>query len=214
MATKLLIPTVAPRLPITRDEYDRRDFDEHNRVLALYFAQNDNVSQGLLGVGGGKYLSSVYGSFQNTATQTLAAANTPYVVVLNTTDFAYGVTLGSNRLTVAQDGVYNCQFSLQFENTTTGIIDTFVWLRKNGVDISGTASTWAVVSSHGGTNGYAIGACNFFVSLAAGDYIELVVAADATGCNIEAYASSTSPFTRPSVPSSVVTLAFVSAPLR
>lgn len=215
MTTKnRLTAPVAPRMPNAVGQYDRRFMDEYSRVLGLYFRQLDATNQAVFGDGGGKYLSNPYGAFQNTATQALTSANTPYVVVLDTTDAAYGVTLGSNRITVSQDGVYNCQFSLQFENTTTSIVDTWVWLRKNGTDISGTASTWAVVSSHGGTNGYAIGACNFFVSLAAGDYIELVVAADATGVNIEAYTASTSPFTRPSVPSSVVTLSFVSAPLK
>ena len=162
--SRLLRPTAAPRLPIGKPQYDERDQNEFKRVLDLYFTQLDNLTQGLLSPGGGKYVSSVYGSFSNTVTQALSAANTPYVVQLNTTDFANGISLASNRVTVAQDGVYNCQFSLQFENTAAQITEVTVWLRKNGVDLDGTASTWAVTSTHGGTNGYMLGACNFFVS--------------------------------------------------
>ena len=186
--------------------------DDYSRMLRLYFNQLDNTNSSLLGTRGGRYLNNPYGSFSNTATQPVTAANTPYVVALNTADAANGVSLAANKMTVEQTGVYNCQFSLQFENTTASIVDVWVWLRKNGVDVPGTASTWAITSSHGGTNGYMIGACNFFVSMTADDYLELAVAADGTGVNIEAYAASASPFTRPSIPSSVVTLSFVSAP--
>lgn len=175
-----------------------------------WFSDLYNTVKTLIGTSGGSLLSTTYGAFSNTATQSLAAANTAYVVTLNTTDAANGMSLASNKITVNTAGVYNLQFSLQFENTNPSIADVWVWVRKNGTNVAGTASTWAVVSSHGGTNGYAIGACNFFVSSAAGDYFELMVAADATGVNLEAYASSASPFSRPSIPSSVVTLAFVS----
>lgn len=212
--SKLLIPVAPPRLPIAKEEYNERDQNEFKRVLDLYFTQISAMLQGLVSPGGGKYLSSVYGAFSNNVTQAVTAANTPYVVVLNTTDAANGVSLASNKMTVAQDGVYNVQFSLQFENTTTQITEVTVWLRKNGTDVPGTASEWAVTGSHGAINGYMLGACNFFVTMAANDYLELVIAADATGLNIEAYAASSSPFVRPSIPSSVVTLAFVSAPLR
>ena len=212
--SQLLRPTAAPRLPIAKEDYDARDQNEFKRVLDLYFKQLDNLTQGLLSPGGGKFLSSVYGAFSSSTTQSITAANTPYVVVLSSADLTNGTSLASNKITVAQDGIYNCQFSLQFENTSTQITDATVWLRKNGVDIPGTASIWGVTSSHGAINGYTIGVANFFISLAANDYIEVIVAADATGLNIEAYAAATSPFARPSIPSSVVTLAFVSAPLR
>ena len=212
--SKLIRPTAAPRLPIAREEYEARDQNEFKRVLDIYFAQIDGLTQGLLSPGGGKYMSSVYGGFSNNATQSIPAANTTYVVTLNTTDTANGISLAANKMTVAQDGVYNAHYCLQFENTTTGIIDVFVWLRKNGVDVPNSGSTWSVTSTHASINGYMLGTANFFVTAAAGDYLELVVAADATGLNIEAYAASVSPFTRPSIPSSVVTLSFVSAPLR
>lgn len=175
-------------------------------ISAMY-----SVLNSVIGTLGGQYLSNPCGAFSNSTTQAVTAANTPYVVVLNTTDVSNGVTLSSNKMTVAQAGTYNIQFSLQFENTGTNIVEEFVWLRKNGTNIAGTASSWSVAAKHGAVNGYALGACNFFVTLAAGDYIELVVAADDVGTNIEAYAASSSPFTRPSIPSSVVTLSFVSA---
>lgn len=201
---------IAPRLPGALEVYERRYTDEYSRILGLYFRQLDAANSALLGRSGGKYLNTPHGSFSNTATQALAVANTPYVVVLNTTDVSNGMSLASNKVTVQQSGIYNVQFSLQFENSAASITDVWVWIRKNGTDVAGTASTWAVTSSHGAVNGYMIGACNFFVDMTANDYIELVVAADATGINLEAYASSVLPFTRPSIPSAVVTVSFVS----
>ena len=150
------------------------------------------------------------GAFQNNASQTISTANTPAVVAFNTTDSAYGFSLASNKVTIVNAGTYNIQFSLQFANTDTQIHEVTVWLRKNGTDIAGTASKYAVVSSHGGIDGYLIAVANFFVDVAANDYIELVCATTSTQVYIEAYASSTSPYTRPAIPASVVTFTLVS----
>lgn len=207
---RLVIPA-QPRLPSSPEVMDRRFTDEYSRILRIYFNQLDAVNQGLLGTQGGRYLDNPYGAFSSNATQALTVANTPYVVAFNTTDHANGTSLTGNKVYVDQVGLYNVQFSLQFENTAAQITEVWVWLRKNGTDIPGTASIWAVTSTHGGVNGYMIGVCNFFAALNAGDYIELVAAANATGLNIEAYTNSTSPFTRPAIPASVLTVSFVSA---
>lgn len=150
------------------------------------------------------------GAFQNTADQTFSAANTPTVVAFNTTDSAYGFSLASNKVTITNAGTYNIQFSLQFANMDTQIHEVTVWLRKNGTDIAGTGSKYAVVSSHGGVDGYLIAVANFFVDVSANDYIELVVATTSTQVYLERYTSSTSPYTRPAIPSSVVTFTLVS----
>jgi hypothetical protein len=212
MTYRPLIPTIAPRLPVATEEYNRGATDSLMRILNIYFSQIDNDFAGLLGRQGGQYLNNPYGAFSNDATQSLAAANTAYVVTLNTTDHANGTSLDSNQITVDQSGIYNVQFSLQLENTDTGQArEVWIWLRKNGTDIAGTASTVSVHAAHGGINGYMLGVANFFVELVGEDYIELVVAANSATINIEAYASSASPFTRPSIPSSVVTVSFVSS---
>lgn len=150
------------------------------------------------------------GAFQNTADQTFASANTPTVVAFNTTDSAYGFSLASNKVTITNAGTYNIQFSLQFSNANIQIQEVTVWIRKNGTDVAGTASKYAVTNSHGFTNGYLIAVCNFFVDVSANDYIELVVSTTSTDVYIEAYTASTSPYTRPSIPSSVITFTLVS----
>ena len=156
-----------------------------------------------------------YGAFQDSSNQ-FTTANTPTVVLFNTTDFENGVYLSSNKIYARNAGVYNYQFSLQFSNTDSQIQEVEVWLRKNGTNIAGTSSKYAVPNKHGSIDGYLIAVANFFVDLAAGDYLELVwattLAANSggtvTGVYMEAYASSTSPYTRPSVPSAVATLQY------
>ena len=162
-------------------------------------------------------VTTTYGSFSNTADQLASADNTATVVALNTTDVANNTSLASNQITISTTGKYNIQFSLQFANTHSQAHNAWIWLRKNGTDIAGTGSKYDVPSTHGSSDGYLIAVANFFVSATAGDYFELVFAADQvkivspaqTGVYIEAYAASTSPFTMPSVPSSVVTVSQV-----
>lgn len=150
------------------------------------------------------------GAFQNDADQTFASANTPTVVAFNTTDSAYGFSLASNKVTITNAGTYNIQFSLQFANMDTQIQEVTVWLRKNGTDIVGTGSKYAVTNHHGSIDGYLIAVANFFVDVAANDYIELIAATTSTQVYLERYTASTSPYTRPSIPSSVITFTLVS----
>lgn len=160
-------------------------------------------------------INPVYGSFQNTADQNLAAANTAYTVVFNTTDMANNITRASNQFTIAVAGTYNIQFSLQLANTDTAIHSTEIWLALNGTDVTGTASKYDVPSKHGSSDGYLIAVANFFVTITAGQYIELKIASDQVengvtdGVYIEAYAAQTTPFVRPSIPSSVITISRV-----
>jgi len=150
------------------------------------------------------------GAFQNTADQTFSAANTPTIVAFNTTDSAYGFSLSSNKVTITNAGTYNIQFSLQFSNTNIQIQEVTIWIRKNGTDVTGTASKYAVTNHHGFADGYLIAVCNFFVDVSANDYIELVASTTSTDVYLEAYTASTSPYTRPSIPSSVITFTLVS----
>jgi hypothetical protein len=54
-----------------------------------------------------------------------------------------------------------------------------------------------------------IGALNFFVNLAANDYVQIMWRPSDVGVSIEHFAASASP-TRPVVPSVIATIAFVS----
>lgn len=147
-----------------------------------------------------------YGAFHSNTSQTAAAANTAYAMTYDTSDYTNGVSVASSsRLTVANAGLYNIQFSCQFTNTDSTDHDISIWLRKNGADVTASNTMLDIPSKHGSTNGHVVAAWNFFIQLAASDYVELVWSTDSTQVSIEATGTQTSP-TRPSTPSIIVTV--------
>lgn len=202
-----LTKTKSPAIPLAPVAYDRGYQDTVNNILRQYFNQVDNL------IGQLKLFDNNYGSFADTTTQT-AAANTATVMTFNTTDFASNVSVvtsggKASRITVANAGIYNFQWSGQFQNTNNQLHDVSVWVRKNGTDVVGSTGLISIPNSHGGVNGHTIAGWNFLFTLAANDYIELWWSTDSTLVTIEAYAAGTSP-TRPSTSSLVATMTFVS----
>jgi hypothetical protein len=152
-----------------------------------------------------------YGAFQDSTDQTAANTTTAYAITFDTADFTNGVTLSnSSRLNVAQAGIYNLQFSIQFKNTTNDGQDVDVWIRKNGTNIDNSNSRFhAVARKSSGDPSHLIAALNLFVSLAANDYVEIMWRPSDVGVSLEHFATSSSP-TRPAIPSVIATLSFVS----
>ena len=191
-------------------EYSRQYQDTLNKVLRLYFNQLNGAWDALLGPTGAQYLGAPYAAVQRTTDKTFTA-NTATQITFNQNDFLNGCANdGTDGIVVAQAGVYNYQFSVQFANTDSQAHNAWVWLRKNGVDVAGTGSKWDVPAKHGSSDGYVIAAANFFVQLDAGDSVSMYAAVASTAAYMEAYAVQTSPFHMPSVPSVVATLSFVS----
>lgn len=207
----MLLAPKSPNLPLAANEYDRPQQDQTNNALRLYFNQLDSTFGNVLRTAGGGQLSFPYGSLMDITNQSVVGANTPTKVKFATVDMLNDMTDGSDRLTVSQSGIYNLQYSLQFENADSVIQEATVWIKKNGVDVTRTGSQWSVPNKHGAVNGYALGACNFYISLTAGDYVELWWATTTTLVIIEAYAAQTVPYARPAIPSSVMTLSFVAS---
>ena len=147
-----------------------------------------------------------YGAFQDTTDQTAASTTAAHAITLNTTDYSAGVSVVSNsQITVRTGGVYNIQFSIQFANGNVAIQDVDIWFRKNGTDVAGSNSKFSVPNSHGGTDGHLIAALNFYIQLAAGDYVQIMWATTSTDVSLEQIPAQTTP-TRPSTPSAIVTV--------
>jgi hypothetical protein len=200
-----------PDLPNPQESYDRLTVAQTNAALRTFFAKLTNTTQTLLAPRGTKYLNAPYGAFQDSTDQVAANTTTAYPITFDTTDYTNGVTLSnSSRLNVAQAGIYDIQFSIQFKNTTNDGQDVDVWLRKNGTNISNSNSRFHVVARKStGDPSHLIAALNLFVSLATNDYVELMWRTTDVGVSIEHFATSSSP-TRPAVPSVIATLSFIS----
>lgn len=150
-----------------------------------------------------------YGAFQDTTDQTIASTTTAYAMALNTTDYSNGVYVSNtSRINVRNYGIYNLQWSGQFQNTDTQLHDVSVWLRKNGTDVTGSTGFISIPNSHGGVDGHIIVGWNYFIELNANDYIELMWSATNTAVSLQFYSAGTSP-TRPTTASVIATMQYV-----
>ncbi len=116
-----------------------------------------------------------HGAFQDTTTQTGSiTVGTPFT--FNTTDVADGVTLVSgSQLTVPVDGVYNIQWSGQFQNPENTIEQVTVWLRVDGADVAGSAGVISLPArKNPSTLGKVIIGWNYFLTLTAAQYVQIV----------------------------------------
>ena len=203
-----LRPPKAPNLLIAPVDYRQQYQDQLNNALRLYFNQIDNSLASLLDVTGGGGFSFPYGAFSSDQDQT-AVANTATKMTLNTTDFANNVSISSSEITVVNAGIYNLQFSAQFQNTDTAFQDVYIWLRQNGVDIPGSTGFVSIPNRHAGTDGHAIVGWNYFLSMAAEDHVEIYWSVPNVAVTIQHLAASGTP-TKPSTQSVVATMSFVS----
>ena len=143
-----------------------------------------------------------YGSFYDTSTLNISNASATYAIPLNTTAEASGVSIVSgSRITVANAGVYNLQFSCQLDKTDNGKDLVNIWLSKNGTNVE-NSNTQIIVE---GSDGKHVAAWNFVLTLAANDYVQIMVQSSDTHMRLVASGVQTNP-SRPAVPSSIVTL--------
>ena len=207
---QLDIPAI-PSLGTSGVVYSQSLQNQNNGLLRLFFTKLVNSIQSVIGPKGGKYLNNPHGAFQDSTDQVAANTTTAYAVTFNTTDFSNGVTIASgSRITVADDAIWNLQFSIQFKNTTNDGQDVDIWFRKNGTNIANSNSRFhPPPRKSAGDPSHIIAALNFFVSMNSNDYIEIMWRTENTGVSIEHFDTSTSP-TRPAVPSAIATMSFVS----
>jgi hypothetical protein len=210
--TQQLENPAQPTLGYPTEVYERRHFNENNGSLNIYFKKLSSVFGSLFGPRGGRFMNAPHGAFQDSTDQVAANTTTAYAVTFNTTDFANGVTVASgSRITVADAGIWNLQFSIQFTNTTNASQDVDVWFRVNGTNVPASNSRFGLAQRKSPGDPYhIIAALNYFVSLNATDYVEIMWRTTDVGVYIEHYVASASP-TRPAIPSAIATMSFVSA---
>ena len=207
---QLEVPSI-PSLGFAPEGYERRYFAENNGALNGYFRRLISVLGALFGPQGGKFINTPHGAFHSSIDQVAANTTTAYPVYFGTTDISNGVTVASDsRLTVAVDGIWNVQFSLQIKNVSNDGQDFDIWFRKNGTNIDDSNSRFHISARKStGDASHIIASLNFLVSLVAGDYVEVVGCVTSTDVSLEAFPAGTSP-TRPAIPSAIATLTFVS----
>jgi hypothetical protein len=119
---------------------------------------------------------------------------------LNETDISNGVSVSGSTnpfntyIKTVNAGVYDIQFSAQVEKTDSGTDEIVIWLRKNGTDLTDTATTITL----SGNNAKQVAAWNWFVASAANDYYQIIWVSADTGMRLLAETISA---THPGIPS-------------
>lgn len=145
-----------------------------------------------------------YGQFSDTTTQS-GSADTAYTMKINTTDFAHNVSItNAGRITPANTGIYNLQFSAQLTNTANTNIEFDIWLAYTGSNVA-NSNTNISISKVAGSLGRAVAAWNWMLPIQANDYVEIKWSCNAATGQIFATGSASNP-TRPAIPSVIATL--------
>ena len=150
-----------------------------------------------------------YGAFSDLTTQS-GSLNTAYAMKLNTTDLASGFSIVSgSRITAANAGTYNLQFSVQLEQTTNNAADVSIWLRKDGTNVPNSNTDLTVQKTTGGGVAKMVAAWNFIVQLNATQYVELMWSSTRSDTQLHYHDVVSTP-SRPATPSVIVTMTQIS----
>lgn len=149
-----------------------------------------------------------YAMYQDVVTQTAAVSNQGYPMKFRTLDYSNQVTVVSDtRITFANAGIYNLQFSSQFQNIDNAPHDVTIWIRLNGTDVAGSAGFIQIParkSAGAGNEGHIVTGWNYLLDVSAGQYYEIVWSTtDSTKITMQFYAAGSPP---PSTASTIFTV--------
>ena len=158
------------------------------------------------GTGSGNFNTSTgsYGSFYDTTTQINPVANAANSMSFNETAITNGVSLSGSTnpfntyIKTENAGVYDIQFSAQLDKTDAGKDEIVIWLRKNGTDLTDTATSVSLTNN----NDKVVAAWNWFVQSAANDYYQIIWSSADTDMRLLAEVSSSQ---HPGIPSVILT---------
>lgn len=184
-----------PNLPVAPRAYEQRYQDQFSNVLKLFF--NSVTSE----------INSpvAHASYYDTTTQTNPVADQVNLFTFDTIVNEFQIERGvpTNKIYVANTGIYNIQFSAQLDKTGGSASDVYIWPRINGQNVPYSAGKVVI----DGPNSEIIPAWNFVLDLSAGDYFELAWQSSDTA--VIALAAPPSGNV-PGIPSIIMTFVYVS----
>ena len=207
MAERLVQKVQPPALPIPKAGPLKQYLDDLNNILRLFFNLLSNAVNSVFGEQGGRFIEAPNAKFFSTTDQTASIVDTAYALQFENTYLGEAISITGTpktRITPLYSGVYNFELSVELTSSNANSKELSFWVRRSGVDIANTGRMHVVAGS-GGVDDFEY---SFTMDLTAGQYIELMWATDDTGITID-YQAAASP--RPAVPSTLLTVAFVSA---
>lgn len=145
----------------------------------------------------------------DTTSQTAASSTQVYKVDVNTTGLAYAIDRTDGTFTFTRAGTYSVTFSVQWLNTSTSIVETNLFVKKNSQYVFDSSSYTSVPNSHGGVAGQTITTVNFIMQFVSNDTLQFWWHSDNSACTIHTIAATTSP-EMPRSPGVIITIAQVS----
>ena len=175
-----------------------------NGTNGLNGTNGTNGANGLNGING---FIPKFGSFSDTTTQQVDAINTPKAMTFNQITpgvngvVANGVSVvSSSRITVAVGGIYHLVYSAQLTKTDGGNDVMDIWIRINGADVPFSNSESTLSSTL-----HLVSTSSWMLTLASGDYVQLMYSSADVNTHITAIPAQTGPV-RPAGPSVITTL--------
>lgn len=186
---------INPNLPVAPTIYEQRYQDQYSNVMRLYFNQVSNAVNA----------PRPYGSFYSDVDQTNPVADAVNLMTVNQTVDFFNVSIGAinSRIYVAEEAVYNIQFSAQLDKSGGSASAVYIWLRINGINVPNSA-TKVVID---GPNAETVAAWNFVTPLAENDYFELAWQSSDTDVFL---AEEPATGNIPEIPSLILTVTWVS----
>lgn len=147
-----------------------------------------------------------YGNFYDTTTQTNPTASTANKMRFNSTADSKTINVVNDDIYVDYDGLYNIQFSAQFDKAGGGIDEADIWLRYNGVDVPWTNTRITLA----GNNAKIVAAWNYYQPMTASSYFNLMWSSADTDVVIYSEGTQSQP-DRPGIPSIILTVDKISS---
>jgi len=186
---------VNPSLPVAPVSYEQRYQDQYSNVMRLYLNQVSNAVNA----------PRPYGSFYSSQDQTNPVSNAVNLMTLNNTVDSFNVSVGAinSRVYVAEEAIYNIQFSAQLDKSGGSASAVYIWFRLNGQNVSNSATKVTI----DGPNSEIVAAWNFVLPLSENDYFELAWQSSDTNVFLAEEPASGN---IPEIPSVILTVTWVS----
>ena len=186
---------VNPSLPVAPVSYEQRYQDQYSNVMRLYLNQVSNAVNA----------PRPYGSFYSNIDQLNPVSNAVNLMTYNQTVDFFNVSIGAinSRVYVAEEAIYNIQFSAQLDKSGGSASAVYIWLRLNGQNVANSATKVTI----DGPNSEIVAAWNFVLPLAENDYFELAWQSSDTNVFLAEEPASGNV---PEIPSVILTVTWVS----
>lgn len=160
-----------------------------NNVIPMAAVLQVSATDGVIFVRPTIEQQTYYGEFSKLDSQTPAAINTAYAILLTNTEIANGVSLGTplSHVVISQAGLYNIALSVQITSSNASQKSVRIWLRKNNTtDIPNSARLASTTLN----NGYLVVTINETFSLLANEFIEVMYSTDDVNVSISTVAAT------------------------